>query len=74
MVTECEWTTGTPSADARAFWDQHCPLRTSSENIAAAVEAGYHVLGVHRQPESDWEEYYGPLGARADAADPSARA
>ncbi|MEJ8638660.1 bifunctional class I SAM-dependent methyltransferase/N-acetyltransferase [Streptomyces sp. MS2.AVA.5] len=72
VVTECEWTTGTPSADARAFWDQHYPLRTSGENIAAAVEAGYHVLGVHRQPESDWEEYYGPLGARADAADPSA--
>ncbi|MFD3436604.1 GNAT family N-acetyltransferase [Streptomyces sp. NPDC058685] len=72
VVTECEWTTGTPSAAARAFWDQHYPLRTGGENIAAAVAAGYHVLGVHRQPESDWEEYYGPLGARADAADPSA--
>jgi len=30
------------------------------------------VLGVHHQPESDWDAYYGPLGERADAADPGA--
>jgi predicted N-acetyltransferase YhbS/ubiquinone/menaquinone biosynthesis C-methylase UbiE len=72
VLTECEWTAGQPSAEARAFWDQHYALRTSAENISAAVAAGYTVLGVHRQPESDWEEYYGPLGERADAADASA--
>lgn len=72
VLTECEWTAGDPSAEARAFWDQHYALRTSAENISAAVAAGYTVLGVHRQPESDWEEYYGPLGERADAADASA--
>ncbi|WP_031074376.1 bifunctional class I SAM-dependent methyltransferase/N-acetyltransferase [Streptomyces sp. NRRL S-118] len=72
VVTECEWTAGEPSAAARAFWDAHYPLRTSAANTAAAVAAGYHVLGTHLQPESDWDEYYGPLDARADAADPSA--
>ncbi|MFF3246668.1 GNAT family N-acetyltransferase [Streptomyces sp. NPDC002870] len=72
VLTECEWTAGDPSAEARAFWDQHYALRTNAENISAAVAAGYTVLGVHGQPESDWEEYYGPLGERADAADASA--
>ncbi|MGW7364172.1 class I SAM-dependent methyltransferase [Streptomyces sp. NPDC054841] len=72
VVTECEWTWDDPSPEARDFWEQHCTLRTPAENAAAAVAAGYHVLGVYRQPESDWAEYYGPLGERADAADPTA--
>ncbi|MBT2526095.1 class I SAM-dependent methyltransferase [Streptomyces sp. ISL-99] len=71
VVTECEWTSPDPSAGARAFWDQHYALRTRSENTAAAVAAGYDVIGVYGQPESDWDEYYVPLGARADAADPA---
>ncbi len=72
VVTECEWTVREPSAGARAFWDQHYALRGRSGNTAAAVAAGYDVLGVYGQPESDWDEYYVPLGARADAADPAA--
>ncbi|AZM56838.1 hypothetical protein DMA15_33180 [Streptomyces sp. WAC 01529] len=72
VVTECEWTTAEPSAAARAFWEQHYTLRTSEENVRAATGAGYSVLGVYPQPESDWDEYYGPLAARADAADPDA--
>ncbi len=71
VVTECEWTSPEPSAGVRAFWDQHYALRTRSENTSAAVAAGYDVLGVYGQPESDWDEYYAPLGARADAADPA---
>ncbi|MEU8953089.1 bifunctional class I SAM-dependent methyltransferase/N-acetyltransferase [Streptomyces sp. NPDC048518] len=72
VLTECEWTATEPSAPARAFWDRHYTLRTGEENIRAATAAGYSVLGTYRQPESDWDEYYGPLGARADAADPDA--
>ncbi|MFE7773614.1 GNAT family N-acetyltransferase [Streptomyces sp. NPDC057445] len=72
VVTECEWTTEEPSAGARAFWDEHYALRTTAGNAAAAAAAGYSVLGVYRQPESDWAEYYGPLGERADAADATA--
>ncbi|MFG3306768.1 GNAT family N-acetyltransferase [Streptomyces wuyuanensis] len=70
VLTECEWTCAEPGPAARAFWDEHYPLRTTAANAAAAVGAGYHVAGVHRQPESDWQEYYGPLGARAAAVDP----
>ncbi|MCT4353274.1 bifunctional class I SAM-dependent methyltransferase/N-acetyltransferase [Streptomyces sp. Je 1-79] len=72
VLTECEWTVHEPSQEARAFWEVHYPLRTTGGNTAAAVECGYHVLGVVPQPESDWGEYYGPLSARADAADPDA--
>ncbi|MCP3818302.1 bifunctional class I SAM-dependent methyltransferase/N-acetyltransferase [Streptomyces sp. A3M-1-3] len=72
VLTECEWTAAEPSAEARAFWEQHYTLRTSNGNTAATEAAGYTVLGVVPQPESDWDEYYVPLGARADAADPGA--
>ncbi|MFK4068470.1 bifunctional class I SAM-dependent methyltransferase/N-acetyltransferase [Streptomyces sp. NPDC029674] len=72
VLTECEWTAAEPSAAARAFWERHYALRTTEANTRAATNAGYSVLGVHPQPESDWDEYYGPLAARADAADPGA--
>ncbi|MGN9790204.1 bifunctional class I SAM-dependent methyltransferase/N-acetyltransferase [Streptomyces sp. OZ13] len=72
VMTECEWTSAEPSPEARAFWDAHYPLRGTADNCSAAVAAGYTVLGLYRQPESDWDEYYGPLGERADAADPGA--
>ncbi|MGA4838533.1 GNAT family N-acetyltransferase [Streptomyces sp. G45] len=72
VVTECEWTTDAPSDAARAFWDRHYRLRTAHDNARAALAAGYSVVGAVPQPESDWEEYYAPLRARADAADPKA--
>ncbi|MFI9119959.1 GNAT family N-acetyltransferase [Streptomyces bikiniensis] len=71
VLTECVWTTGEPGPAARAFWEEHYPLRTVTGNAAAAVAAGYHVLGTFVQPEGDWDEYYGPLAARAGAADTS---
>ncbi|MEU6483760.1 bifunctional class I SAM-dependent methyltransferase/N-acetyltransferase [Streptomyces sp. NPDC046887] len=72
VLTECGWTVPEPSPGARAFWDAHYPLRTEAANVSAAVATGYHVTGMLRQPEGDWAEYYGPLAARADAADPGA--
>ncbi|MFD4318344.1 GNAT family N-acetyltransferase [Streptomyces sp. NPDC058548] len=69
VLTECVWTTAEPGPAARAFWEEHYPLRTVAELSAAAVAAGYHVLGTVLQPEGDWAEYYGPLAAHADAAD-----
>ncbi|MFB6630373.1 GNAT family N-acetyltransferase [Streptomyces sp. NPDC056362] len=69
VLTECVWTTGEPGPAARAFWEGHYPLRTVAGNAEAAVAAGYHVLGTFPQPEGDWDAYYGPLAARADAAD-----
>ncbi|WP_406064134.1 bifunctional class I SAM-dependent methyltransferase/N-acetyltransferase [Streptomyces sp. NBC_01077] len=69
VLTECVWTTEEPGPVARAFWEEHYPLRTVAALSAAAIGAGYHVLGTVPQPESDWAEYYGPLATHADAAD-----
>ncbi|MGW6389252.1 GNAT family N-acetyltransferase [Streptomyces sp. NPDC055103] len=69
VLTECVWTTEEPGPAARAFWEDHYTLRTVAGNAAAAVGAGYHVLGTVPQPESDWDEYYVPLAAHAEAAD-----
>ncbi|MFF4319761.1 GNAT family N-acetyltransferase [Streptomyces sp. NPDC001568] len=69
VLSECEWTVARPSAGARAFWDPRYPLRRPARNLAAAQAAGYRVLGVHPQPDSDWAEYYGPLGERVRDAD-----
>ncbi|MGW4702568.1 GNAT family N-acetyltransferase [Streptomyces sp. NPDC004285] len=69
VLTECVWTTEEPGPVARAFWEDHYTLRTVAGNAEAAVAAGYHVLGTLPQPEGDWDEYYVPLAARADAAD-----
>ncbi|WP_327257755.1 bifunctional class I SAM-dependent methyltransferase/N-acetyltransferase [Streptomyces sp. NBC_01244] len=68
VLSECEWTVDEPSAGVRAFWDPHYALRSTARNLAAVQAAGYRVLGVHRQPDSDWAAYYGPLGERAAAA------
>ncbi|MFE3906643.1 bifunctional class I SAM-dependent methyltransferase/N-acetyltransferase [Streptomyces sp. NPDC059153] len=72
VVSECVWTTDAPTDEARAFWEQETSLRPVSANTAAAVAAGYHVLGVRVQPDSDWDEYYVPLAERVEAADASA--
>ncbi|MET9885753.1 bifunctional class I SAM-dependent methyltransferase/N-acetyltransferase [Streptomyces sp. NPDC006430] len=71
VLTECEWTVAEPSAGARAFWDPQYALRTTARNLAAAQAAGYRVLGVHHQPDSDWAAYYGPLGERVAQAAPA---
>ncbi|MFB6717619.1 bifunctional class I SAM-dependent methyltransferase/N-acetyltransferase [Streptomyces sp. NPDC056237] len=72
VVSGCVWTTDTPSAVARAFWEREASLRPVAADTAAAVTAGYHVLGVRVQPDSDWDEYYIPLAGRVEAADASA--
>ncbi|MCJ0873201.1 bifunctional class I SAM-dependent methyltransferase/N-acetyltransferase [Streptomyces sp. AP-93] len=68
VLSECEWTVDEPSAGARAFWDVHYPLHTTAQNLASVQAAGYQVLGVHLQPDSDWAAYYGPLGERVAGA------
>ncbi|MCX4782752.1 bifunctional class I SAM-dependent methyltransferase/N-acetyltransferase [Streptomyces sp. NBC_01264] len=68
VLSECEWTVDEPSAGVRAFWDPHYALRSTARNLAAIQAAGYQVLGVHRQPDSDWAAYYGPLDERVAGA------
>ncbi|QFZ73239.1 methyltransferase domain-containing protein [Streptomyces fagopyri] len=67
VLTHCSWTVGMPSGPARAFWREL--LRTTAEDTRAARDAGYEVLGTVLLPDSDWDEYYEPLGAHAEAAD-----
>ena len=75
VLTECVWTTDAPSPECTAFWEAaDCPLRTAEESAAAAVAAGYDVLGTYAQPESDWDEYYIPLARHVEAADPASAA
>jgi SAM-dependent methyltransferase len=74
VLTECEWSTDTPSPQSRAFWDAQFDtdqgLRTTEQNTAAARALGYAVIAVHPLPDSDWfDEYYTPLEARLAAAD-----
>lgn len=72
VLTECEWATESPSAQARKFWDQNYRLRSGDQNAAAARATGYTVAAVHPLPDSDWfDEYYTPLAERAAAADPT---
>ncbi|MEU1171677.1 bifunctional class I SAM-dependent methyltransferase/N-acetyltransferase [Streptomyces microflavus] len=72
MISECVWTTDTPLAGARGFWDRNGSLRTLSETTAVAVAEGCTVAEVLVQPDSDWDEYYVPLAERVRSADPTA--
>ena len=65
VVTEAEYTVAHPSAQVRAFWEPGYPaMRTTAGNVAACLEGGWDVAATYRLPESDWQEYYGPLAAR----------
>ncbi|MCI2237563.1 class I SAM-dependent methyltransferase [Paenibacillus sp. TRM 82003] len=67
VLTEAEWLTPDPAPAARAFWRAGYPaMRTTAGNVDAAQRAGWTVHATHVLPESDWDEYYGPLSARLD--------
>ncbi|GAB3444187.1 class I SAM-dependent methyltransferase [Streptomonospora sediminis] len=71
VVTECGWTTDEPSAEAKEFWDELYPLRSTAENVAIATAAGYTVAATYLLPDSDWfDGYYTPLEERVAAIDP----
>jgi SAM-dependent methyltransferase len=68
VVTEAEWTTPDPAPGARAFWDAGYPaMRTTDGNVRAALAAGWTVAATYLLPDSDWDAYYAPLGARISA-------
>jgi SAM-dependent methyltransferase len=67
VLTEAEWLTPRPSAEARAFWGAGYPaMRTTAGNVAAAQDAGWDVAATYVLPESDWAAYYGPLSERLE--------
>ncbi|WP_250548553.1 SAM-dependent methyltransferase [Pseudonocardia sp. H11422] len=73
VLTEAEWLTETPSDAARAFWSEAYPaMRTTADNVAAAMSAGWTVGAVYVLPESDWwDEYYTVLEDRLATLDRS---
>ena len=70
VVTECEWSTESPSPETEAFWRPRYRLRMAEENLATARAAGYRVVARYPLPDRDWfDDYYTPLAGRARAAD-----
>ncbi|ARX87816.1 transferase [Streptomyces alboflavus] len=72
VVTECEWTTADPSGAARAFWDQHYPLRTPEENTRAALAAGTRCSAPCPSRSPTGTSTTVRSAPAADAADPGA--
>lgn len=66
VLTEAEWLTPDPAPGARDFWAAYPGMRTTAANVAAMQAAGWTVHATYVLPEGDWQEYYGPLGARLE--------
>lgn len=67
VLTEAEWTTPHPPRGAREFWDAAYPaMRTTADNVHAALAADWTVAATYLLPDTDWAAYYDPLGARID--------
>ncbi|GAB17317.1 putative methyltransferase [Gordonia effusa NBRC 100432] len=65
VLTEAEWLTPAPSTGAKTFWDEGYPaMRTTGENVTAAMQSGYEVRAVYVLPDDDWAQYYDPLTQR----------
>jgi SAM-dependent methyltransferase len=80
VLTDAGWTTPTPSAPAREFWDAGYPaMRDTAGSVAAMAAAGWTVVATYLLPDSDWAGYYDPLAERLEelagrGADPAALA
>lgn len=65
VVTECCWTTETPSKELVDFWAEEYPGMISVEEARIiAEELGYEIVSEFNLPESDWDSYYNPLKKR----------
>jgi SAM-dependent methyltransferase len=69
VVSELNWFTERPHADALAYWQQaYSGMAGEVENRARAERAGYRVLDTRRLPSGAWwDHYYDPLRRRIDA-------
>ncbi|WP_167647711.1 class I SAM-dependent methyltransferase [Mameliella alba] len=65
--------TETPSAEARAFWEDY-PTRDRAGIAEAVAAAGFEILGTRDVSDAGWEAYYQPMEARIDALRPGADA
>lgn len=65
VLTEADWLTRTPAAGAAEFWNSAYPeMRTTGQNVSAAIELGWTVAATYLLPDTDWDEYYIPLALR----------
>lgn len=62
VITELSWLTEKPSAEPKAFWDEHYKgMRTVEENLATFDKCGFTVMHHFALPESSWfDEFYMP--------------
>lgn len=79
--TEIAWLTEDRPEEARRVWDEGYPAMTTVDgNSRLIASAGYEELARFVLPESDWWDYYRPIGARLSglrrryAGDPAALA
>jgi len=65
VVTECCWTSDSPSKEVSDFWSEEYPgMFTVTEAQRIAEKTGFEVFDTHTLPESDWENYYKPQNKR----------
>ena len=66
VVSECSWLTGSPPAEAAAFFKAAYPdMAGVEQNIARATAEGYDVFDYFLLPQQAWwDEYYTPLQER----------
>ncbi len=68
-ITDCCWLTEHPSPTAAQFWAEGYPsMRTVPQTLELIAECGLRARAHWALPDSDWDEYYGPLRERVDAA------
>lgn len=65
VLTEADWITDQPGTGAAEFWNGGYPdMRTTGDNVSAAIGLAWTVAATYLLPDSDWDEYYVPLARR----------
>ncbi|MEL7216334.1 MAG: class I SAM-dependent methyltransferase [Pseudomonadota bacterium] len=72
VFSEVVWLTDEPPKDAALMWMEYPAMTTRAGVLDRISAAGFSCLHDFQQPDSDWREYLGPLGARAAALRPEA--
>jgi SAM-dependent methyltransferase len=74
VFSEVVWHSDSPPDEAKLAFMEY-PDMTSATGVAQRIEAaGFRLIDSFAQPDSDWDNYFGPLGARAAALRPDADA
>jgi SAM-dependent methyltransferase len=70
-VTEATWFRSDAPGEIKRFWNESYPaMQDTAANLAAIRDAGYHVLGSFRLPDSAWwKDYFEPLESRLAAVE-----